>query len=101
MSLAGVTSMTRWLNWSLISVLPLATRTARVGSGAELLPDSVLVRYSQTGASAAFTSTMRLLFASVISVLPLRSRLHAAACERLHPLRVSGCSSQGGSVQRR
>ena len=48
-SLAGVTSMTRWLNWSLMRVLPLARRTARVGSGAELLPNSVLVRYSHTG----------------------------------------------------
>jgi len=68
MSLAGVISMTRLLNWSLMSVLPLARRTARVGSGAELVPDSVSVRYSQTTVSAALTSTMRLLFASVISV---------------------------------
>ena len=50
--------------WRVEQVFPLARRTARVGSGAELLPDSVLVRYSHTGASAALTSTMRLLFAA-------------------------------------
>ena len=82
MCLAWFTSMTRWLYWSLIRVWPLASRTARVGSGPvprdRLQPAPVQVKYSHTGLSLASTSTIRLLLESVSNVLPLRSRLAKA-----------------------
>jgi len=56
-------------------VSPLASLTARVGSGDGLLPERVLVKYCQTGLSFASTSTMRALFESVINVSPLANRL--------------------------
>src|SRR6516165_8549988 len=59
-------------------VLPFLRRIARVGSGVGLLLGSVLVKYCQTTLSFWSTSTIRLLFESVISVSPFDKRLAKA-----------------------
>src|SRR5712692_9989612 len=74
---------------------PSASCTALVGSGAELLPASVLVKYSKTIRLLDVTSRMRLCDESVINVSPLGSRLANAAalspwsyCHTMVPARV-------------
>src|SRR5258708_35275344 len=58
---------------------PSASCTALVGSGAELLPVSVLVKYSKTIRLLGDTSRMRLCEESAINVSPLGNRLAKAA----------------------
>src|SRR4029077_11868988 len=85
-------TMTRWLNWSAMTVSPPEMRTAFVGNGVALLDAERFVKYSKTTFFWAVTSTMRLCPASVIRVSPFGRRLAKAAvvspleyCQRIEP----------------